>query len=169
MNWRLLTLDIVWFRFCLERGCGMWKLKILSKTIERLDCYEIDSKKKPETVREMEALRCDKQHVRGGVCFGCESSGPGWLIALFGMGPSFPLCRSALYWRGTPRPLAFCGHHFAQLCSTLFLQSTQKQTRFSKVITSSRFFPESLAEAERESELQTSKQGMLLRRKVILV
>lgn len=65
MNWRLLTLDIVLFRFCLERGCGMWKLKILSKMIKSPDCYEIDSKEKPETVREMEALWCEKRHVQG--------------------------------------------------------------------------------------------------------
>lgn len=34
----------------------MWKLEILSKIIKGPDSYEIDSKEKPETVREMEAL-----------------------------------------------------------------------------------------------------------------
>ena len=34
----------------------MWKLEILSKIIKGPDCYEIDSKEKPDTVREMEAL-----------------------------------------------------------------------------------------------------------------
>lgn len=43
----------------------------------------------------------------GGICVGLVSSGPGWLTALFGMGSTFPLCWTALYWCRNAKALGF--------------------------------------------------------------
>lgn len=100
-----------------------------------------------------------------GICFGQVSSGPGWLIALLEQDLPFHSVEQLCINVGAPNHLAFLGYHFGQLCPTLSLQSTQKQTRFSKVMASPRLLPKLL---QRQSELQTAEQGILLTRKMIL-
>lgn len=43
----------------------------------------------------------------GGICIGSVSSGTGWLIALFGMESTFPLCWTVLYWCRNAKALGF--------------------------------------------------------------
>lgn len=168
MNWRLLTLDIVLFRFCLERGCEMWKLKILSKTIQSPDCYEIGSKEKPETVREMEALRCEKQHVRG------------W--CLLWLWVQWPWLADCSVWNGTHlsivqissvlmRNTKALGFLWPSFCLVMFHIIPAVHSKANELQQGHNFFRDfSLShwQKQKEFELQTSKQGILLRRKVIL-
>lgn len=61
------------------------------------DCYEIDSKKKPETVRERGKLcNIKSSMVWGGICFDSVSHGPGWLAALLEWDPPSTLLNSSV-------------------------------------------------------------------------